>query len=387
MKRAARFTTVAMGRDLSTDRRLPTRLTGGCPAHRVGLQRFGLGILCALITSAVVGCGQGTRDAGARVDIRSSPLSTRPGPRVFDLNEWESVFEIGATAGDTTFYAATFVEADTSGAYVYDSGRYQVLKISGDGSVRWVYGGRGQGPDEFLKVRDIELDQTGRLWILDPENARVTVLLPSGNVDVRIPMRNVPHSDQLIPLSEDRAILMALEREEPLVLIDRTGKVVERLDVPWPDYSRLEPLMTQLLTSSAPRGSYFALAFRSGDGFFVFEGKKPLPYHGVFVEHLEFPVVDRFSNGNSRTVRVRPSPDAAVSLEIASGKLYVHFGGQTEERYALIDVYDLETGRYERSLVLPRAVSDVALGGGIVYAVYEDPYPVLQAWRPKDGTL
>ncbi len=317
----------------------------------------------------------------ADLDLRDSPLATRPGPRTTESVEWLSVFEIGGSDADTTLYNPHLLVADDSGVYVYDFGRYQILKVSRAGEIEWVFGGRGQGPDEFTRVRDIELDPRGHLWILDPDNARLTILTPAGEVEARVPLDDMPRADQVIPLSGERAVLQVYERERPLYVIDRTGSIVDRLDVSWPGFRRLHPLASQFLAAADPAGRYFALAFRVGDGFFVYEDLSAMPYHGAFVEHATFPNVRTYEKGRERTWRVDRGTDTAISLAIRSARLYVHFGGETEDGFALIDIYAIRTGAYEKSLILPRSVSAIALADGIVYGLYTNPYPVLQAWR------
>lgn len=352
-----------------------------------GVTLPGYALLSAALALAVSGCERRNRTEVVELDLRNSPLATRPGPRGIVDTEWETVWRVGGTESDTTLYDVALIDADSAGVYVYDPGRYQVLRISAEGEVQWAYGGRGKGPDEFTNVRDLKVDPRGGLWILDPENTRVTVLTSQGNVDVRIPYRDIRHPDQLITISHDRVILVAAERERPLYVIDRQGRVIERLEIPWARFGKLHPLAAQMLTAAGPAGNRFALAFRMGNGFFAFDRSAPLPYHGIFVEHAPFPAIERFRSGSSRSVRVHRTYDSAVSLAVGNGHVYVHFGGQTAEQYAVIDIYALATGRYERSLVLPRAADRIAIGRGIVYGMYKDPYPVLEAWRPTSGEL
>ena len=339
-------------------------------------------VVCAAVVLSTAACVREGIEEYADLDLRDSPLSTHPGPRVISQVEWQSVFRIGGTESDTTLYRPSFISADDEGLYLYDSGSYQVLRISAAGEVEWTFGRRGGGPDEFRTVRDLEVGPLGHLWVLDPDNARVTILRRDGEVEARIPLTDIPHTEEVIPLSDRQALLLAVERERPLYLIDRSGKVIDRLEIPWDGFRRLHPLAAQMIAATDPTGAYFALAFRLGDGFFVFKDGEPQSYHGVFVEHTRFPSVRYYKSGNIAETTVERAPDTAASLDLHDGRLFVHFGGETEDDYELIDIYSLESGEYERSLRLPRWLSHATLGGGLVYGLYTNPYPALEAWRP-----
>lgn len=343
------------------------------------------GVITAVVLTLALwvgACAEEGVDTYGEIDLRDSPLSTRPGARVIATPEWETVFQIGGDETDTTLYLPYFLAGGDEGLYVYDGGRRQVLRISPAGDVDWVFGGRGRGPDEFIAVRDIELDARGHLWILDPDNSRVTILTPDGEVEARIPLGEIPRAEQVIPVSKERALLVTIHDKRPLLLIDRSGRVVDRLAVPWKGYRRMNPMATQMLGAADPTGEYFVVAFRAGDGFFVFKDGEPMPYYGVFVEHIGFPAVTYFDDGETRTTQVDRSPGSAASLAIRDGRLLVHFAGETEDALALVDIYRLDTGEYERTIRLPRWLAAAALGDGVIYGRYSDPYPTLVAWRP-----
>lgn len=353
------------------------------PTHASAASR---GLLCVLILS--VGCearyGAG---AGSRYDLRNDPRSTRPGPRQIVEMEWESVLKVGGSESDTTLYYPTLPQADSAGAYVYDVAEYRVVRLSKTGTVEWTYGRKGQGPDEFRNVRDLELDSSGRLWVLDPQNARITVLDGRGHVQARIPLRDLPYSEQVVPLSSGEAILVAAETEQPLLHVDAAGNVRAAPEFPWPALRNLHPLASQLTAATDPWSEYSAVAFRAGNGFFVLRAGVPLPYYGIFVEHTEFPAVEEAVSGNTRTSRLSRPVFSAWSIALRDGRLFVLFSGRTEHRNAVLDMYEAETGDYVRSVILPRRLSAISVAGGLLYGTYEDPYPGLEAWRPADPSI
>lgn len=347
-------------------------------------------LLPLFVSLVAIACGGDRGDSTP--DIRESPLSARPGERQLSEVEWESVFRIGGSAKDTTIYDPSRIVADKDGPFVYDRGRDQILRFSRSGQLEWSFGRAGKGPNELTLVRDLALDAQGRLWILDPDNVRATRLRRDGTVDAYVSLADLPRSDQIIPLANGQAALVTFEQQEPLYILDRSGVVLGRRPIPWDGYRRLNPLAAQMVAAGDRSGTYFAVAFSLGDGFFVFKHLEPLPYHGAFVEHTAFPSVQvsqsESDDGRIVTRQVQPTPLSAKSLHLSGDHLYVHFGGVTKSRHAIIDIYSLESGSYLHSLRLPRGLAVIAIGGGIVYGIYENPYPVVQGWRitaPEDA--
>jgi hypothetical protein len=345
-------------------------------------------LLAAL--AALAACGPSDPRAGhdhVNADLRTSPLAVQPGPRRIVEPEWESIFEVGGAEEDTTLLMPVFLAADANGVWVYDAARRQVGRLSGAGRLEWWFGGRGRGPDEFMNVRDIESDGAGRLWVLDTDNARITVLSSVGRAESRIPLADLPYADQLVPMRDRGAILLAVQPRDPLFVLDLQGRLLRRHGLGWDDFARLHPLAAQTVAATAPDGRHFAVAFRVGDGFFAFRDGRPLPYHGLFVEHVDFPRVSISGGPDRQTAYVPPSTPAARSLALERDRLYVHFGGRTEHRNALLDIYELGTGRYLRTLRLPHDLVQAAVGGGTLYGIHGSPYPALGAWRLRDVSL
>lgn len=348
------------------------------------VRRLGLGVLISL----AFGCGsEGGESIHEGLDLRDDPRSVEPGPRQYREVEWTPVFRLGGTESDTTFYSTSDLEAEPTGLFVFDRGRRKVARLTADGEIEWWYGGPGRGPDEFMHVRDIERGPNGKLWTLDVENARLTVLDRSGRAIARVPIRDVAQPDALVPLTEEAVVLVTLSQQHPLVLIDAgTGRVLERFGLPWAGYERVHPLAAQM--TAAGGADSFVVAFSIGNGFFTFRGREALPYFGTFVEHTPFPRVVTVREGNTRTTGFERKPIfSAYEIDIDSGRLYVLFVGSTEDRYRILDIYDLTTGGYLHSLKLPRSVSSIAVSGDRVYGAYADPYPTVVAWRWRNRDL
>lgn len=350
------------------------------PSNRLWI-RLLAGVVLGSLSS---GCGGDADPNDATIDLRDDPRSLEPGPRQIREVEWTTVLRVGGTESDTTFYLPTSLEADGSDLYVLDHGRRAIARLDSDGEIAWWFGGPGRGPDEFMHVRDLELDREGRLWVLDVGNARLTVLDRDGEVLTRTPIRDIAGAEQIVPLSGSRAVLVTLTRAKPLVVIDvESGKTIRQLEMPWSEYRKIEPLAAQM--RAAGYGDRFVLAFTIGNGFFTFQGTAPLPYYGTFVEHTRFPAVITERDGNSETRRFDRKPVfSAYALDVDSTRIHVLFAGQTDDRYAIVDIYALSSGLYLHSVRLPRRVSTIAVSGNRVYGIYSDPYPAVVGWRRTD---
>jgi hypothetical protein len=352
--------------------------------------------LAALVTlAAAAACVERTAGGdGSLPDPRESPNRTHPPhDRSWIAPGWKLLFRIGGSASDTALFDPLWLAADPSGAYVYDRGRPAVLAFDTAGRLRWRYGESGSGPDGFRNVRDLKLDTAGRIWVLDNQNARITVLAPDGTVQRRITSAALSFLDKLTPLGDTAFVaygVAPLPRLQAMSvsLFHGDGRTARELRLPWPDYSRLPPLAGQLTSSAADSAGEFALAFTVGNGFFVFRNAEPYPYHGLYVEHTPFSqTVRRARESGSRTALqttvVGEPVSSALSVQLSGGRLYVHFGGRSRDYGRVVDVYDARTGAYLHTLRLPRYFRSLALvpNRSRLYGLHGDTAPTLEAWE------
>lgn len=353
-------------------------LNPGHPARR-GFQAA----MCALqVLSAVSACGDGPGTVG--MDIRPSGAIQR----TVRSPQWIPAFQVGGAAADTTLLMPSRPAVDADGIYVLDIYGARVVRYDLQGRLLWSYGRKGSGPGEFREPRDLQVDRLGRAWVLDPSNARITIVNRQGRAEAFVPLDQVGYSaDDLIPLSPREALLIVSEPNAPLVRLALTGKVLERRPFPWPGFARLNPLASQLITRSDPSSGWWSAAFQLGDGFFVFSGPDWQGYRGWFADPVPFPTVREERAGSTVTARVQNPTFAALSLAMSATRLYVLFSGTNRNTPRVLDSYSLADGSYLESFRLPRPVHAIALGAGVLYGLYEDPFPVLAAWRPQGARL
>lgn len=339
----------------------------------------------ALLLALVVGVASGCGDRGA---VETGRPDGVPDRRLLSA-AWDTLFRVGGVETDTTIFQATRIGADARGVSLVDRYAGRVLRFDTAGRLRWAYGGRGGGPDEFRRPRDVAVDAEGRTWVLDALNARVTVLGPDGGPAFRIPLDGLEGAaDGLAPLAGDRAVVYTLDREAPFVVVGPDGEVGQRWTVPWDGFARLSPLASQMKLAGRGGGGPWAAAFVFGDAFHLFGADGEPVARGWLPDRVPFPRVSVSTSGSAlgrrrRVTRVERPRYGAVSVAMADDRLYVLSGGRGAAANRWIDSYALADGGYAGSFLAPRPVNAIAYGGGVFYVTYPDPYPALAAWRPR----
>lgn len=339
--------------------------------------------LISLLGSLTGGCGRDT-------DAADDGDSPRPEiQREILTSSWSTDLRIGGPSDDSTLQAVIHPVVNSSGIYVADIAAKRVMRLSHDGVVLWKFGGHGSGPNEFQEPRDIRLDSSGRIWVLDPANGRITILTPEGLVYRRISLDRVgKRAFEVIPLEDQGALLVTAGPDSPFVRIDSTGVVTENLPFPWPGFTEMNFMATQLVTAADPEAGVWVTGFRMGDSFFSFDNVRWEGYRGWFAEPIKFPVLTVTRNGNATRTHFPERPvSAAISVTLSPKRLYVLFGGHTERRKRIVDSFSRVDGSYEGTYILPEPAMEIAWHEGGLYVLQENPYPELVYLTPSGSQL
>ena len=324
-----------------------------------------------LLAVAAAGCGP-------RGERGSQPVRERE----VIATAWDTLWSVGGTASDTLLLKPYLIAASRTGAYLYDGGSSRVLSFTPEGRLRWTFGGKGAGPNEFRGVRDVKVTESGESYLLDPRNARIVRLDTAGRVRTRIPLNTVGHAEQLAVLDSARIVLLTMDRARAFAIVDSAGSVRERFSLPWEGFAKLDQIARQGLIVPG-RGGEWIFGFSMGDGWFRFDGAAPAR-SARYVEHTEFPEIASVPGGGTKMAEYNAC--SACSASASDSTLYVHFGGYSRHRESVIDLYGLDDSRYRGSYVLPFKAVAIATAGDRVYALRDDPYPMLVALRPHLNT-
>lgn len=303
--------------------------------------------------------------------------------------EWSTRVIAGGVTDDSTLQVVIHPVANERGVFLADLSARRITHIDHQARRVWQFGKSGAGPGEFQDPRDIRLDAAGRVWVLDPRNSRITVIDPDGKLYREINLQSIGSRPvEVIPLSQEKAVVVASDPRAPFVVIDSLGSVVERREFPWRPFSEMSGLATQLVSTSEPTSDFWVTGFRVGDGFFFFDGERWTGKRGWFAEPIEFPVPVVVEADGKRVTSFKEKPlSAARSMTMSPTRLYVLFGGASEDKTKLVHEYRRSDGAYERSFLLPEPALDITWHDGGLYVLRENPYPEIAYLRIQGGRL
>jgi hypothetical protein len=217
--------------------------------------------------------------------------------------------------------------------------------------------------------------------VLDPRNNRVVHLDSAGHATARIPLDAVGHAEQMAPLRNGNIVLLTMSPESAFAVLDPAGRVERRFSLPWRGFAALDPLVRQGFM--AARDGQWVFGFSVGDGWYAYTGTSPARFSGRYVEHTDFPRMETSADGSTTVAQLQGyNACSGCSLSVSGPLLWVHFGGYGESPRRTLDRYEMSTGRYLDSYRLPTQAKAVEVDGDRVYAIVEDPYPVLLALKP-----
>lgn len=297
----------------------------------------------------------------------------------------DTVLVVGGSEQDTTFFMPTMLSFLNDGIVVWDRDRAQVLFFDEDGVPRWRYGGKGSGPGEFSGVTQIAADDDGRLWVLDVDNVRITLLDGDGSLVRAFPIPDVGYADRIVPISEGRALLLGLD---PMIhTIDDHGALLGSRPHPYSAYASLHPMSAYNRPVRDPDSDSTAFFFYYGGGFAgTDDALTPTGTLNAYVENIPFPEVTmEQSEGDDGSIvttsQVNATRLAAKSGTADGGVLHLLFQGDTEYGNRLIDNYSIGSGEYLGSWLLPDTANAIAVHDGLVATLVETPYPALVVRR------
>lgn len=297
-------------------------------------------------------------------------------PQVVSDRSWENtgfVFmrELGCAPG-ATMADPIGVRVDSMGAvYVLDWGARCVRKFSPSGDQLMVFGGQaGHGPGEFSNLTDMDIDADGTVWACDPANGLVTVFAQDGTV--RTTLRPGRPPLRLALLGGGAFMLMPSPSGKYLFhRYDGQGDVVDTCGTVVRDQEMMSVILDGRCAGSHD-GRFAYAGYRAGIlGLYNVHRTPPL-FFARTLEHPGLPEVVTQQAGDVRYVRVAPdAPLVSRSISIVGHEVHVLSGTLSPEDKGIMDVYDLDTGAYERSYQIPVQALAACRTEGMLYAVVD----------------
>lgn len=345
-------------------------------------RRHGVGgsvavVWVTLAGGGVVACGQFSPDALDRPE------------RVMSQVRWDTVAHLRVSAEDTVLFSADQVVAKEDGFWVLDRTGYRVARFDWSGTLQWYAGRQGAGPGELMNPRVVDVDDRGFAWVMDVGTARVTGFNPEGALEREISLRALGGMMGAFTVSREGDRFFGVVHQEDVipVVVDGGGAVRRGEPLFLPEEEDVWGFALQGMAAREPAGDRWIYALSMGDGLFRMDEVSLLGDRIPYPERVPFPrMLEEVTTEGDRTVTTRrlSAPNfSARSLAVARGRILVHFMGETENRGRILDLYDLETGDYERSVLLPRNGHLGAWEDRIVLAL-NDPTPEVLVLRMVD---
>jgi hypothetical protein len=309
--------------------------------------------------------------------------------RQFTNVQWTQVSRIGGTREDSVLRVPVQVAADSRGFVVGDMYTGKITRHAPSGSPLWVYqvDGTSYRPGG---IRDVEIDGDNRTWVLDRQSSRVLVIDSAGKLVRSLDISSAGSEPQsIVPLHDGGFIVALPSTRESFARFGPAAELRNRFTLPLQAYGTIEYIAGQTGTTRVPGSDTWFAGFYSGNGVFAFDGDRTQGSRRWYVEHTDFPQVERVRVATNRTMtkQVGRRVTSAVSLTASPTRLYVLFGGATSHRQRVVDSYSLVDGRYIESFLLPRRASDITWSNGGLFVVSSRPYPMVELIRPIGAEL
>ena len=274
----------------------------------------------------------------------------------------DTLWSIGEEADSTFAYLWSPVSAPTGGLYIADVGNVKLHRISENGELLWSYGTRGQGPGELQETRVFDVDVHGNVVILDNPNRRITTISPNGEMISESPFPvEIGYTAAVAAL--DNGDLAVAHLGGPWTLLSKAGEFLAHVTPPWSDVA--DKHFLEIVGQSRPvRGSdRWVYSLDAAGEWFVFTGSDVQGRYS-HVENVPFAevMVSRTENGGSQARYQRRPIFTTADLALRGDTLFVLFFGTSRYSGRIIDKYDVNTGGYIESLLLPNRTTGVTFG-------------------------
>lgn len=349
--------------------------------NRVGTAEAGLRLArWALLLGALVSCTGGEVTPPTEFALFSASNDV---DRVVSSVNFDTLWMVGGPS-DTLLAAPTLPRAFGDGGLVFlDLFDQRVHRVGPDGRILWSWGRKGEGPGELQNVQGVELDQAGNVLLVDAGRLVRITLSPDGAFIGEEAVLRRQGFIRSVALLRDGKMAVQSSRM-PWGLWDQDSiQPVSDLPAGWSEM----PSLQNQGRMAAWREDGWVFGFAYGNGWMVFRGANVIGVH-PYVEHHDFPEVVTERRGFSRISRMteRP-PSSGRSVSVRADTLYVLFGGTSSRRGYMLDVYDLTTGRYLVTHMLPhyanRAVVDQA--GRVFTMDNSSVFPAIVGLAPRPG--
>lgn len=230
------------------------------------------------------------------------------------------------------------------------------------------------------------VDDGGEVVLADSKNRRL-VWLSSAGEWLREAQFSLPNArgwasatvSGILALENGRYLLAREGGDSQWVVLTGKGDLERIVPPSWSGFQHMHPLQTHGKVAKGSLGAW-VFGFAVGNGFFVFaEPGSPRSY--PYVEHVDFPTVvtSRLPSGGVRIAYGNRPVRAIQDMDIRDNTL------MTLVRNWMLDRYDLATGDYISTIVLPGPITGVATYGDVLLVIdAAGMFPAITALQEKE---
>lgn len=314
---------------------------------------------------------------------------TTASDRVFPSVAFDTLWSLGEQADGSFGLLWSPSSVPGGGLYVADIVNAKLHHVDAAGELVWSYGRRGQGPGELLEVRILDVNAQGNAVIVDNLNRRIVTIGRDGRlIRERSLAREIGIPSAVAVLGNGN--LAVAHMSGPWALLSSDGDLLEAVEPPWEGFVD-KPFLELVGQAIAVRGTNrWVYSFDTAGEWIVFDGAKVVGRY-PHIEHLPFSrtLITEAPTGGVMTSYDGSPTHTTLDLAVREDTLFVLFQGATEHRGRILDKYDVNSGDYLGSVLLPGRASGVAVGDdGLVFTVDDSQlFYSITALRIRNGRL
>lgn len=333
------------------------------------------------LSVSILGCGAGLVLAFGGAGIGVPRATEKPKPMVQPVTKriWKEevknkLFTIGSEKGKMVLFNPMTVKVDHKGnIYVNDFGDRKVKKFTSDGKLEREFGfGPGKGPGEFSIITDYEIREDGSLWVCDPLNGLITVFDANGNVRTTIRGKELPY--RIVVFNDERFVIMPspMVGDKLFSLYDKKGNQLRKFGMFLDNQSSEMGVVLDARFAKAS-GEMFVVAFTRIGLFAIYQGDydNPLVYAQT-INYAGVPEIVRITKGNTTTSMVdRKARFASHAVSVVKDEIHLLTEIEEQANKSVFDVYNIATGLYKHSYLLPTKTDYATVTPTRIYAVQD----------------
>jgi hypothetical protein len=293
-----------------------------------------------------------------------------------------------ALLSDSAAGNADVIVSDDRAVYVSDGIHGNVVALdAATGARRWETRRSSDSTVAHLAPRLITPRRHGGIFAVDADGSSVLELSPDGRLARRLVFESSRHVETVCELPDARLLVSMQLANGTLLTTSDAGRILDAQPLPWSDLQRTSGLLSAVRLAPTRDGCLAALLY--GRGFASFDGSHfgpALPY----VEPVALPEVREQRrttvDGFVVSTYLADHVGGAMDLAVTPSAIVTSFGGHSDDRNHLVDVYDLQ-GRYLESYRTRRAVSALTANDSLLYILTHragEPIVVALRWKRSD---